>query len=123
MIRNINRLLGVKRVKGYINWSSKPGLYADSSQRCAVCGTGMSVRRSMVGPASFAEGMAGLKHEHDSWGRPRYDEDWHAHALHLCLERDTLVSERLRVLVQTEINEVLAAVGIDQLVAGEQRCK
>jgi hypothetical protein len=53
--------------------------------------------------------MFGSSHPHDAFKCPNSGQEWHNHLLNLRKELETLHSNKLKELVQQEIEEVMKA--------------
>lgn len=74
---------------------------------CDLCGSPMNVKRNCYGPTSWAAAMGGLKRQHDTFTCPFRDEVWHVQAGELTDEMRNTRSQKLRAILQSEIDEIL----------------
>ena len=74
---------------------------------CPVCGTKCDVKRNCIGPTSFAESVGGLGHLHDRFICPHQDDDWHNYASQLIDQKRDCASQRVRELIDLDLQETL----------------
>ena len=94
--------------KGYGIYYSDPGIYPDEFA-CTVCGTPCTVSRNEKGPTGFAEAMSGHGHLHDTWRCPNANLEWHDKAVALIQQMRDSASEKIKALIQSELDELLVA--------------
>lgn len=86
-----------------------PGKGPDNEQRwCGVCGTECVVEKNVNGPTSWAGAMVGHKRLHDVFRCPHYGSEWHNLAHRLAKEMVATVSNRLRALIEMDLDELVA---------------
>lgn len=76
------------------------------SKNCVACGGLMSVQRDCTGPTGWAEAMANRVHPHDTFSCPHHDKDWHKKLVRLVEYRNSCPSQKLKDIVQSEIEEI-----------------
>lgn len=107
MARNELGYLGDSRNDGLS--FGDPGAGPDGEQRwCGVCGTECVIQRNVNGPTSWAGAMAGHKRLHDVFQCPHYGSEWHNLSLRLIHEMRDTASERLRALIEADLDELVA---------------
>jgi hypothetical protein len=74
---------------------------------CPVCNSKCKVERNVNGPTSFATAMLGKMSLHDHFFCPYNQTEWHAKAEELYYERLKFKSEKLKAIIQEEIDELL----------------
>jgi hypothetical protein len=84
-----------------------------SPRSCRVCGTRCDVRHDVNGPMCWADAVAGRRRVHDQHTCPHAGEGWHDHALTLREEIGRCPSPRVRLLVENDLQELLAEYGFD----------
>ena len=85
-------------------FSTAPG--ERDSMNCLACGMPMKVHRDCTGPTGWAEAMAGRGHPHDTFTCLNSGEDWHNELVELVSYRNHIPSQKLRDIVQSEIEEI-----------------
>ena len=86
-----------------------PGTTPTTTQRyCGVCGTECVVEYNINGPTSWAGAMTGHKHLHNVFKCPHYNAEWHNLAYRLTKELVATASNRLRALIETDLDKLVA---------------
>jgi len=91
-------------VKGLSLFTPEPGKY--KSIKCRVCGTECSVRRNTVGSRSFVSALEGRKSSFDKFICPHSEKSWHQKMEGIYLEKEKTSSDRLKNMLQREIEEL-----------------
>ncbi len=76
---------------------------------CGVCGDVMDARLGVDGPTSWAEGVSGRTHLHDSYECPNMKEKevWHLQVIALRNEKRRTASTLIEAILEEEIGMVL----------------
>ena len=89
--------------EGY--FTSEPGEYDEMF--CDLCGTKMDVRRDAYGSRSWAGAMAGIKHLHDAFTCPYYNERWHEQADEIKFAAWGHPSKKISDIMLSEVKEII----------------
>lgn len=87
---------------------------------CRVCGTVCDVKRNVMGPTGWAEGMAKRAHLHDRFSCPYTSKDWHDQAAELVEAIEETPSPRVAALMRQDLQDLLRAHGIQPIEPKEQ---
>jgi hypothetical protein len=86
---------------------------------CGVCGSECEVERDAPGATCWAESFGKPSFKHDRFFCPCSGEEWHREALPLVWEIRKCPSQRMRDLMQKDLEEVLARGGLPDSAKGE----
>ena len=93
------------------DWPSNDGISTPdpgviTSLKCGICGDEMNVKRSVLGPTSWAGAMGGSNRLHDLFFCLNRDQDWHKKICELYREARNTHSVTVKKIIRKEIEEI-----------------